>query len=179
MFSAEIEDGTCIVQVGIIYMQTQRTYSMMFFWMKKGFRLTKRCLVYGWAIKSASVKIKEINQCSAFRERARNAMNKRRRHPSTQQKRKINTSADLNYFYTEKINNVHEFSFTRNAVYFHVTCTVVTVHAIWKPDSIDGLQCLQISAHARATLTSVVFGGKKMQSGRRKIYFLQTALRKI
>ena len=70
--------------------------------MKKGFRLTKRCLVYGWAIKSASVKIKEINQCSAFRERARNAMNKRRRHPSTQQKRKINTSADLNYFYTGK-----------------------------------------------------------------------------
>ena len=69
--------------------------------MKKGFRLTKRCLVYGWAIKSASVKIKEINQCSAFRERARNAMNKRRRHPRTQQKRKINTGR-FNYFYTEK-----------------------------------------------------------------------------
>ena len=69
--------------------------------MKKGFRLTIKCLVYGLAIKSASVKT-EINQRSAFSERARNAMNNRRRHPSTQQKRNINTSADLDYFYTEK-----------------------------------------------------------------------------
>ena len=36
---------------------------------------------------------------------------------------------DSNYFYTE-INTVHELSCTQNAVCFHVTGTVVTVHSI-------------------------------------------------
>ena len=61
-----------------------------------------------------------------------NMMKERRRQPSTGQKRtQMNTLADSNYFYTE-INTVHKFSCTYNFVYVHVTCTVVTVHAICK-----------------------------------------------
>ena len=84
--------------IGTLYIQTQRTCSMIFFpsatwdeW-KPAFRLTKRCLVYGWATKSVSVKTnKQKNLCSAV-QRGSNHENmvKKRGQPSTGQKKRTN-----------------------------------------------------------------------------------------
>ena len=70
---------------------------------------------------------KHINKISAAHPRSEHdvTMNEKRRKPSTGQKRKINTVADSNYSCTEKSTPC-----TRNAIYVHVMCTVVTVQAI-------------------------------------------------
>ena len=74
-------------------------------YLKPAFRFTKRCLVYDWGTKSASVKTTKISAAQRGSEHD-NTMNERRRQPSTgQQKKKTKTKkkqADSNYFYTKE-----------------------------------------------------------------------------
>ena len=56
-------------------------------YLKPAFRFTKRCLVYDWGTKSASVKTTKISAAQLGSEHD-NTMNERRRQPSTGQQKK-------------------------------------------------------------------------------------------
>ena len=68
------------------------------------FRLTKTCLDYGWATKSAVSKTNKQKKISPGQQGSKHdsMMKERQRQPSTGQKRKKNKLADSNYFYTDK-----------------------------------------------------------------------------
>ena len=68
---------------------------------KTALKLTQRCLIYGWATKSAAIEINKKISAAQLGSKHDNTMNKSRQQ-STRQKRKMNTLADANYFYTEK-----------------------------------------------------------------------------
>lgn len=87
------------------------------------------CLIYGRATKLVPQKQRNKQKISAVELGSEhdNTMYKMKRQPSTGQ---MNILANLNYFYTE-INTIHKFLFMCN-VCLHVTCTVITVHAIFK-----------------------------------------------
>ena len=88
--------------------------------MKPAFRLTRKCLVYGWVVKLASIKTsKKIRAVKLGTKHD----NKERR--STEQKRNTNTGRFKLFLY-RGINTMHKFLCTHNAVCVHVTYTVVT-----------------------------------------------------
>ena len=59
-----------------------------------------------------------------------NTMNKKRSDPSTEQKKRRRKHWQIQIIFTRRINTVHKFLCTHNAICMHVMYTVVTVHAI-------------------------------------------------
>ena len=96
---------------------------------KPAFRLTNRCLVYGWSKKLASVKTNKQTKKSAQRgSQHDNKMNERRQPSSIQKKKEEHIDRFILVLHRE-INTVDEFPCTCDTVCMHVTHTVVTVHA--------------------------------------------------
>ena len=88
---------------------------------------------YGWPSKLALRKQtkKKISTVQLGCEHD-NRMNKKRRQPSTGQKKKDQHVDRFNLFLLRKINAVHEFLSMINTVYGSVRCMVVIVHKIVK-----------------------------------------------
>ena len=92
--------------------------------------MTQRCLVYGWATKSASVnRSKQKNQCSAAREQAQHSEWEEGTKQRTEKKDEHISRFEL--FLHRETTTVHKVLCMRNTICVHLTCMVVTMHAIF------------------------------------------------
>ena len=92
--------------------------------------MTKVCLIYDWATKSASSKTNKQNQRSAAREWAWQH-NGRKKEATKHRTEKDEHIGRFKLFFNRQINTIHEFSCMHNAVYVHVTWN------LWRPAVFD------------------------------------------